>query len=61
MTGTGTIWITEIIRNKDGRIIDTICKMDGIRSHMDPESLVQINERNPGTVANLGDLLKGVE
>lgn len=61
MTGTGTIWITEIIRNKDGKIIDTICKMDGIRCHMDPESLVQINERKPGTVANLGDLFKGVE
>lgn len=56
MTGTGLIWITEIIRNKDGKIIDTVCNMDGFRSHMDPKSLVAINERKPGTVPNLDDL-----
>lgn len=62
MTGTGKIWITEIIRNKDGKIIDTVCNMDGIRSHMDPKSLVAINERRPGTVPNLGDLfIEGAE
>ena len=61
MAGTGLIWIREIIRNKDGRVIDTVCDMDGIRSHMDPESLVQINERKPGTVANLGELFEDVE
>lgn len=61
MPGTGLIWITEIIRNKDGKIIDTICKMDGFRSHMDPESLVRINERRPGTVPNLGVLFEGEE
>ena len=56
MVGTGQIWIREIIRNKDGIVIDTVCDMDGIRSHMDPQSLVAINERRPGTVPNLGDL-----
>lgn len=56
MRGTGKIWITEIIRNKDGKIIDTVCSMDGIRSHMDPQSLAAIDERRPGTVPNLGDL-----
>lgn len=59
MAGTGQIWIREIIRNKDGIIIDTVCDMDGIRSHMDPQSLVAINERKPGTVPNLGDLFIG--
>lgn len=54
--GTGQIWIREIIRNKDSIVIDTVCDMDGIRSHMDPQSLVAINERKPGTVPNLGDL-----
>ena len=56
MAGTGLIWIREIIRDKDGKVIDTVCDMDGIRSHMDPQSLVVINERRPGTVPNLGDL-----
>ena len=56
MAGTGLIWIREIIRDKDGKVIDTVCDMDGIRSHMDPQSLVAINERRPGTVPNLGDL-----
>ena len=59
MAGTGQIWIREIIRNKDGIVIDTVCDMDGIRSHMDPQSLVTINERRPGTVPNLGDLFIG--
>lgn len=59
MVGTGQIWIREIIRNKDGIVIDTVCDMDGIRSHMDPQSLVAINERRPGTVPNLGDLFIG--
>lgn len=56
MAGTGQIWIREVIRNKDGIVIDTVCDMDGIRSHMGPQSLVAINERKPGTVPNLGDL-----
>lgn len=56
MAGTGLIWIREIIRDKDGKVIDTVCDMDGIRSHMDPQSLVAINERRLGTVPNLGDL-----
>lgn len=59
MVGTGQIWIREIIRNKDGIVIDTVCDMDGIRSHMDPQSLVAINERRPGTVPNLGDIFIG--
>lgn len=54
MAGTGLILIREIIRDKDGKVIDTVCDMDGIRSHMDPQSLVAINERRP--VPNLGDL-----
>ena len=61
VAGTGLIWIREIIRNKDGKVIDTVCDMDGIRSHMDPQSLVAINERRPGTVANLGELFEDVE
>ena len=56
MVGTGQIWIREIIRNKDGKVIDTVCDMDGIRSHMDPQSLVAINERRPGTVPNLAEM-----
>ena len=59
MAGTGLIWIREIIRNKDGIVIDTVCDMDGIRSHMDPQSLMAINERRLGTVPNLGDLFIG--
>lgn len=57
MAGTGTIWITEIIRDRNGRVIDTVCDMDGIRSHMDPQSLVAINERRPRTVPNLAEML----
>ena len=57
MASTGLIWIREIIRNKDGKVIDTVCDMDGIRSHMDPQSLVAINERRPGTVPNLAEML----
>lgn len=56
MAGTGLIWIREIIRDEDGKVIDTVCDMDGIRSHMDPQSLVAINGKKPGTVPNLGDL-----
>lgn len=50
------IWIEEIIRNRDGRIVDTVCRMDGIRSHVDPESLIRIHEER-GTVANIDELI----
>lgn len=57
MAGTGLIWIREIIRNKDGIVIDTVCDMDGIKSHIDPQTLVAINKGRPGTVPNLAEML----
>lgn len=49
------IWIEEIIW-KNGRAIDTVCRMDGIRSHMDPETLVRIHEEH-GKVMNIEELI----
>lgn len=58
---SGNIYITEIIRNRSGKAIDAKVSMDGFRGFMSPESLVAINERNPGTVVNLCELFMGAE
>ena len=53
-----TIWIKEIIRNANGTIIDTVCEMDGFRSHMDPKSLIEIYERDHNAVGNYLELME---
>ena len=58
---SGIIMIREIIRNKDGRVIDTVCDMDGFRGHMDPKSLIAIWERDHSTVPNIHELTMEVE
>lgn len=35
--------------------------MDGIKSHIDPQTLVAINKGRPGTVPNLGEMFEDVE
>lgn len=55
---TGIIYINEIIRNKDGRIIDTVCTMDGIRTHMDPRSLISIWERDHSSIPNIHEIMQ---
>lgn len=54
---SGIIMIREIIRNKDGRVIDTVCDMDGFRGHMDPKSLISIWEKNHSAVPNIHELM----
>lgn len=52
----GRIWIKEIIRDRTGKIVDTVCDMDGFRGSMSPQTLAEIEERTPGTVPNIGEL-----
>lgn len=58
---TGIIYINEIIRNKDGRIIDTVCTMDGFRTHMDPRSLISIWERDHSSIPNIHEIMQEAE
>lgn len=53
---TGRIWITELIRDRTGRVVDTVCDMDGFRGSMSPRTLAEIEQRTPGTVPNIGEL-----
>lgn len=58
---SGIITIREIIRNKDGMIVDTVCDMDGFRGHMDPRSLIAIWAKDHSAVPNIHELMLGVE
>lgn len=53
---SGTILILEVIR-KNGKVVDTVCDMDGFRGHMSPESLVGIWERDHSAVPNIHELI----